>query len=142
MAALERVGDLEIEQNLAQRRREWTIQRIGWVMMALFALAALLGKDFSLINAFIVILTLVGIDIGLSVWKQRSPRMDSWLDGVPLVLVEDGQPLKERMAQARVDDSDILEAARELQGLERMDQIKYAVLERAGHITIVPKQPN
>jgi hypothetical protein len=43
MAALERVGDLEIEQNLAQQRREWTIQRIGWVVMVLLALAALLG---------------------------------------------------------------------------------------------------
>ncbi len=35
---------------------------------------------------------------------------------------------------------DILEAARELQGLERMEQIKYAVLERSGGITIIPKQ--
>ena len=33
---------------------------------------------------------------------------------------------------------DILESARKLQGLERMDQIKFAILEANGDITIVP----
>jgi uncharacterized membrane protein YcaP (DUF421 family) len=38
-----------------------------------------------------------------------------------------------------VDEGDILEAARHLHGLERMDQVKYAVLERSGGISIVPR---
>jgi uncharacterized membrane protein YcaP (DUF421 family) len=57
-----------------------------------------------------------------------------------LVLVEDGKLLKERMDKARVGEEDILTAARELQGLERLEQIKYAVLERSGGISIVPAQ--
>lgn len=101
---------------------------------------ALLGDDFSMTNAFLLITTLISIDIGLSLWKQRAPRLGKLLDGVPLVIVEDGRPLKDRMDKARVDEEDVLEAARELQGLERLDQIKYAVLERAGHISIVPKE--
>ena len=43
------------------------------------------------------------------------------------------------MKMERVDESDILAAARELQGLERLDQIKHAVVESTGGITIVPK---
>jgi uncharacterized membrane protein YcaP (DUF421 family) len=43
------------------------------------------------------------------------------------------------MERARVDDKDVLAAAREKVGLERMDQIKYAVLERSGGISIIPK---
>ena len=43
------------------------------------------------------------------------------------------------MQKARVDEADILSKARELQGIERLDQIKYAVLERSGGITIIPK---
>jgi uncharacterized membrane protein YcaP (DUF421 family) len=100
----------------------------------------LLGNDYSLTNAFLVILTLIGLDVGLSLWKQRSPQLDKLVDGVPMVIVEDGRPLKDRMDKARVDESDILTAARGLQGLERMDQIKYAVLERSGGISIIPKQ--
>jgi uncharacterized membrane protein YcaP (DUF421 family) len=101
---------------------------------------ALLGENFSLTNAFVVIVTLVGFDIALSLLKPHIPRLERWLDGLPLVIVEDGKPLKERMDKARVDESDVLTAARELQGLERMDQIKYAVLERSGGISIIPKQ--
>ena len=41
------------------------------------------------------------------------------------------------MAKARVDEADVMSAARELQGLERMEQIKYAVLERNGNISII-----
>ncbi len=100
---------------------------------------ALLGDDFSVTNAFLVILTLVTAEIGLSLVKRRSPHMDKLLDGVPLVLVEDGHVIRERLEKCRVDIGDILDAARKLQGLERMDQIKYAVLERSGGITIIPK---
>ena len=34
----------------------------------------------------------------------------------------------------------VLAAARSLQGLERMDQIKYAVLERSGGISIIARE--
>lgn len=101
---------------------------------------ALLGQDFSLTNAFLVIVTLVGIDIGLSLLKQRSQRIEKILEDEPLIIVEEGRPLLNRMKKVRVDEADVLIAARILQGLERMDQIKYAVLERNGGISIIPKQ--
>jgi uncharacterized membrane protein YcaP (DUF421 family) len=44
------------------------------------------------------------------------------------------------MQKERVDEEDVMAAARETQGLERMDQIKYAVLERSGGISIIPKR--
>jgi len=40
---IQRVGDLEIEQDLRFQRREWRVQRIGWLLMALLICAALLG---------------------------------------------------------------------------------------------------
>lgn len=100
---------------------------------------ALVGDDYSITTALLLIMTLMGIDIALSVWKLRSPLLEKLVDGVPLIIVEDGKPLKERMHKARVDEDDVLTAARELQGLERMEQIKYAVLERSGGISIIPK---
>lgn len=100
---------------------------------------ALLGNDFSITTAATLIITLVGIDIIMSYVKEWFPRLELWMDGAPLVIVEDGRPIRERMRRARVDESDVLEAARRLQGLERMEQVKYAVLERSGGISIVPK---
>ena len=100
---------------------------------------ALLGDDFSMTNAVIVIVTLVLLDIGLSLAKRRSTLVDKLVDDVPLIILEDGRPIQDRLKRSRVDESDILMSARELQGLERLDQIKFAVLERNGTISIIPK---
>lgn len=99
---------------------------------------ALLGEDFSILNAAIVIATLVLLDIGLAILKQRSDLLDRVLDDTPVVIVDHGKPLRDRMDRARIDEQEILVAARELHGLERLDQIKFAVLERSGGISIVP----
>lgn len=101
---------------------------------------ALLGEDFSIINAAIVIGTLVLLDIGLSVLKQRSETLDRVIDDSPVVIVDHGKLLRDRMDRSRIDEQEILVAARELHGLERIEQIKFAVLERSGGISIVPAE--
>jgi uncharacterized membrane protein YcaP (DUF421 family) len=101
---------------------------------------AMIGQDFSITNSVLCILSLVVLDLLLSFWKRRWPRLASHLEGMPLVIVEDGVPLKERMEKARVNEDDVLTAARATQGLGRMDQIRYAVLERSGGISILPKE--
>jgi uncharacterized membrane protein YcaP (DUF421 family) len=100
---------------------------------------AIVGEDHSLTNALVLCGTLMVLDIGLSLWKQRSPRVERWLEGSPVLLVEHGQPIPEALRAMRVDESDILAAARLGQGLERMSQIRFAVLEKTGGISIVPE---
>lgn len=100
---------------------------------------ALLGSDYSLTNAFLVIATLIMIDIGLSLLIRQFPSLGPWAEDVPIIVVENGKSIPERCSRERITEADILEAARENQGLERMDQIKYAVLERTGAISIIPK---
>jgi len=99
---------------------------------------ALLGEDFSLTHAIVLIVSLVLIDVVLSLVRQKWNRVDKWFEGVPMVLVDNGKLLQDRLQRGRVDESDILEAARRLRGLENMSQIRYAVLEKSGDITIIP----
>jgi uncharacterized membrane protein YcaP (DUF421 family) len=101
---------------------------------------ALLGEDFSLINAVLVIITLIMLDVLISWVTQRSRIVGKLVEGVPMVIVADGKPLHDRMRKARIELADVLEAARHTQGLERVDQIKYAVVETSGGITIIPKE--
>ena len=100
---------------------------------------AMITSDFSLTNAFLIIVTLVGLDIMMSLWKQRSKRLERILDGVPVLLIENGKLNKHIMNKERVDEGDILAAAREKIGIERIDQIKHAVVEANGAISIIPK---
>lgn len=102
---------------------------------------ALLGSDdFSLTAAVVLVTTLASIDIALSFVKQQSRRADLVLEGTPLLLLDNGQLLTENMKRERVDDGDILESARSNFGIEKLDEIRYAVLETNGSISIVPKK--
>jgi Predicted membrane protein len=103
---------------------------------------ALLGEDFSLTNCFLLICTLLVLDRVLSFFKMRSSWFESVSEGRPLIIIKDGKPLDDRLEKSGVEVEDVLAAARELQGLERLEQIKFAVLERSGQITIIPKGPN
>ena len=101
---------------------------------------AMVANDHSVTNAFLLIMTLVGTGILLSVLKRRSYTLEKWLDGLPCAVVLDGVMHREWMDKLRVKPEEILGAAREHQGLERMDQIKHAVVEPNGDISIVPKR--
>jgi uncharacterized membrane protein YcaP (DUF421 family) len=45
-----------------------------------------------------------------------------------------------RFKRTRVDEEDILSAARETQGIDRLEDIERATLERSGGISIVPRR--
>ena len=127
---------------LAGHRTLAQITTFDFVLLLIISEAiqqALIGNDNSMINAALIVLTLAGLNVALSVLKQRSKLAEKVLEDVPLVLVSDGRLLQERMDKVRVDTDDILEAARESHGLERLDQIKMAVLERSGEISIIPR---
>ena len=128
---------------IAGRRTLTEMTSFDFVLLLIISEAtqnAMIGNDYSVTNGFLVILTLVGVDILLSLVKRRFPDVETWLDGKPMVLVSNGRPLKDRMAHARVDEADVLQAARERQGLARMDDIDYAVLEISGGISVIPKR--
>ena len=101
---------------------------------------ALVGDDASITGAFLLIVLLVGADVLLSLVKRSSPRVDRLLEGQPLVILRDGVPLSTRMQMERVDDEDILSAARETRGIDRLEDIERAVLERNGGISIMPRR--
>lgn len=101
--------------------------------------SALNQNDNSLTNSFLIVVTLVSLDILLSVIGYRFPRFNHLMNSRPVLIVENGKLMKDRMSAARIDEEDILASARETHGLERMDQIRHAILECHGGISIIPK---
>ena len=99
---------------------------------------ALVDNDHSLTNGFLLILTLVGASVVLAWLREKSKPIEKWLDDVPLIIMEHGKLHHDRMTKVRVDENDIMMAARQAHGLERMEQIKYAIVENDGEISIVP----
>lgn len=77
------------------------------------------------------------LELGLSLVKDWFPKLDRLLESAPLIVVDHGRVLTDRTPQERVDLSDVMAAAREHHGLERLEQIEYAV-ERSGGLSIIP----
>ena len=128
---------------IAGRRSLADLNTFDFVLLLIIGEAtqqALLGDDFSITNSVLIIATLIAIDVGFSQLKQRSPRIALLLDGGPTVIVENGQPLLRRMKKARITEADIMEAARSSQGIASMSDIRYAIIERNGTISIIPEK--
>ncbi len=108
------------------------------LLIAESAQNALLGADASLTNMVLVIGTLVLLDVLLSYLKLRVPIVSLLSEGAPTVLIRDGRILTDEMTSSRVSIEDILEAARQAHGLLNMAQIRFAILETSGSISIIP----
>ena len=102
----------------------------------------LIGDDFSVATALVAVSCLILIDLALGQVKDRWPSADRVVDGVPLILISKGEMLRDRMEREGVDLDDVLEAAREQHGIKNLDQIEYAVLERHGGISVIPRRPS
>jgi uncharacterized membrane protein YcaP (DUF421 family) len=127
---------------LAGRRTLADISPFDFVLLLIISemvQQAVVAEDPSLINAILLCSMLIAIDIGLSLLKHRWPRLDRLLEGRAVLLLQHGELQHDTLRKMRIDQHDILAAARESQGLERLDQIRFAVLEKTGHISIVPE---
>jgi len=97
---------------------------------------ATVGSDKSITNCAMAILT-VGLLHSVVAWiKTRSPRIGAIVDGTPLVLLKDGAWVDEVMIGMKMAPEDIMAAAR-MKGIQSIFDVKYAILERNGTISII-----
>jgi uncharacterized membrane protein YcaP (DUF421 family) len=128
---------------LAGKRTLAQVTTFDFVLLLIISEAvqqAMIGEDNSITNAFLLVLTLIGLNVLFSEIKLRWKGAEGVLDGAPLLIVENGKAKEDLMRKERVDVDDVLDAARAHHGLERLDQVKFAVLERNGQISIVPTE--
>lgn len=97
------------------------------------------ADDRSLTNAIVQIFTIALAHFVLVVVRQRFPRIALLLDGTPLILLNKGSWHQEAMRGMLIQPEDVMTAARD-KGINALDGIEYAVLERNGEITVIPAE--
>ncbi len=102
-------------------------------------LTAMVADDRSLTNAFLQIIAIACTHFAIAWLRNRSNSFGRIVDGTPLVLLKDNQWQVEAMEKMRLQDDDVMAAARG-KGIERLDQIEYAILERNGEIAVIQKE--
>lgn len=124
---------------LIGRRTASQMAPFDLVVLFLFAgvtITAVLDDDHSMVGAFSVLCTIGLMHILVSWLKTHSDWFGRVVDGTPVVVFENGKFNQRRMRQLRLTQQDIMTAVRQ-RGLMRLDQVRYAVAERDGKISIV-----
>ena len=78
---------------------------------------ALVGDDFSVTNAFLVVTTLILADIAMSLAQERYPFIGGFVEGLAVVFAGDGQMIQQRMKGACVDEENFLKGHDNLRDL-------------------------
>ena len=105
-------------------------------MLGGMGMQAIIGNDHSLTNALLGIATVVMMHVLVSTLKGWSERFGRIVDGTPVIIYVKGSWQEEHMHRLRIHRQDVLAAARG-QGVERLDQIKYVIVERNGSISVL-----
>jgi len=118
---------------------QFTLFDIALVLLAANALQpAMTGPDQSVTGGLIIIITIFTLNRVVAEARLRSRHVRRLLEFQPTVIGRDGQWLAEEMEKQGLDMDDVHAALRE-HALERVDQVKLAVLEEDGSISIVPR---
>ncbi len=99
---------------------------------------AMVGDDNSLAGGMVAALTLLILNRLFNLLLVRSPRIEKAMVGEPVLIVNDGKLIRDRMKHEGVTHDQVMEALRE-HGIERLDQAHMCVLEVDGSISCVPK---
>lgn len=100
---------------------------------------ALLGKDTSVGGGMLLAATLISLNWVVGYFSARSEKVEALMEGTPVMLARDGQVYRDVLRKELISSADFEKALRE-QGCIELDDIKLAVLETNGHITIVTKK--
>ncbi len=107
-------------------------------LMGGIIILCVVGNDHSETNSICAVLTVALLHRFISGLKDRFPKLQRLIDGTSLLLLKDGEWQTRTMGRTRIQDTDVMAAAR-TKGLRSLDEIKYAVLERNGAISVIEK---
>ena len=99
---------------------------------------AMMGPDTSLLGGLISAGVLLGASAIMAYLRDRVPGLRTVLEGQPALLVADGKIVTETLRRQGVDTLELEQAIRE-QGVDGLSNVKMAVLEVDGTISVVPK---
>jgi uncharacterized membrane protein YcaP (DUF421 family) len=102
---------------------------------------ALLGQDTSVGGGLLLATTLLLLNWVVGLVSARSARMEALVEGVPVLLARDGKVYKDVLRRELISRADFDKAMRE-SGVEDIEDIRMAVLETNGHITLITRDPS
>jgi len=92
------------------------------------------------VTGIVIVLSVVTLMTALFAYLNfRFPRLRPWMEGRPVVLIDDGAVIEGNLRRERLTVAEV-EAEARLQQIASLEQVRWAVLERNGRISFIPDQ--
>jgi uncharacterized membrane protein YcaP (DUF421 family) len=98
---------------------------------------SMVGDNTSVWGGLVAVATLLALDFGLKALTRRSRRLRDAVEGEPRLLVRDGRPLEKAIREEGLEVEEVRAAIRS-HGLARIEDVRLAVLETDGSISVIP----
>ncbi|HYH03976.1 MAG TPA: DUF421 domain-containing protein [Bacillota bacterium] len=108
------------------------------IMISELAAVPMQDTEIPLLNGVIPIITLLFIQITLSLLAMKSIRARRLICGCPSILIEKGQINEGELSRLRYNLTDLLEQLR-LKDIPNIADVEYAILETSGKLSVIPK---
>ena len=128
---------------LSGKRQIGELEPIELVLTLLISdLASVPMQDFALplFNGVIPIITLIALSTLFSAISLRNVRFRDLVCGQPALVIVDGKLRQETMRRNRLTLDELFEQLRG-QGITDLSDVKYAVLETNGRLSVLPRSP-
>lgn len=93
-------------------------------------------EDYSLTGVLLAVGTFGFWITVFDVATWRSRRIRQLVEGVPMVIIEDGQPVEQTLKLERIPWDEVLESARQ-QGIDDISKVRLGVLEVSGRMSFI-----
>jgi uncharacterized membrane protein YcaP (DUF421 family) len=95
-------------------------------------------NDFSVTGLMLVTSTIALLTVAVSYASFRFPRLRPVLEGEPVIVVQDGEAIDRNLRRNRITRQELAAAAR-LEGIAKIADVRWAVLETSGEISFIEK---
>jgi uncharacterized membrane protein YcaP (DUF421 family) len=96
-------------------------------------------SDYSVVGLVLAGSTVALLQGGVSWANWRFKRIRTFLDGEPIVILQDGKPIERNLRRERITVDDLAEEARQHE-IGSLDEVQWAVLETTGEISFIKKR--
>lgn len=108
------------------------------IMISELASLPMQDTRLPLMHGIIPIITLLILQITVSMLELKSEKMRLWFNGKPSILIKNGKIDIKELNYQKVNINDLIEELR-LKNIYNLEDIEYAILETSGQLSIIPK---
>lgn len=99
---------------------------------------AMVGNDSSLIGGIVAASTLLLLNYLLTLLQFRFRRANVLIGGTPTLLIHEGEVIREHLEHEKITVDELTRVIRE-HGIEQISDVKNAVMEVDGTISVIPR---